>query len=362
MPNNHGQSNGPHVGGTALHPRLSTKLLATSLLLATLSGSISIGAGVAGATQVARSAPNAPLNSIVTAWPTDINTLDPGTVSTDQDKDLTMNLYQRLVEYKFVKQPDGTEVWDGLAAQPMLAQSWTVSGPTITFHLRRGVKFYPSGDPLTAADVKFSFDRVFSIPSGNTGDFNNGGVFGTKQIKVINPSTVAITFQDKAGKPAEFADSLATMRMPNYGIIDQKYVMAHASKSDPLGATWLKTHTAGTGPYYISSRAIGQQIVLKAVPKLWSGEPDYTTVTIRVVNNGSVASLMEGGDVNVATFGLSASDITSLAKTGFKTWHVNTPDFIFLMLPVDQGPTKERCGSPSNCRRDSVQLDHQDSL
>src|SRR5215813_12757698 len=43
---------------------------------------------------------------------------------------------------------------------PSLAESWTVSkdGLTYEFLLRRGVKFH-NGDPVTADDVKFSFDR-----------------------------------------------------------------------------------------------------------------------------------------------------------------------------------------------------------
>ena len=43
---------------------------------------------------------------------------------------------------------------------PSLAESWTVSkdGLTYEFVLRRGVKFH-NGDPVTAEDVKFSFDR-----------------------------------------------------------------------------------------------------------------------------------------------------------------------------------------------------------
>src|SRR5216684_4618367 len=41
-----------------------------------------------------------------------------------------------------------------------LAESWTESadGLTYEFRLRRGVKFH-NGDPITADDVKFSFDR-----------------------------------------------------------------------------------------------------------------------------------------------------------------------------------------------------------
>src|SRR5262249_62163004 len=43
---------------------------------------------------------------------------------------------------------------------PSLAESWTESkdGLTYEFVLRKGVRFH-NGDPVTPADVKFSFDR-----------------------------------------------------------------------------------------------------------------------------------------------------------------------------------------------------------
>ena len=48
----------------------------------------------------------------------------------------------------------------GQPMAPSLAQSWTVSpdGLVYEFVLRRGVKFH-NGDPVTAEDVKFSFER-----------------------------------------------------------------------------------------------------------------------------------------------------------------------------------------------------------
>src|SRR5213083_2328502 len=48
----------------------------------------------------------------------------------------------------------------GNAMAPSLAESWkaTSDGLTYTFSLRRGVKFH-NGEPVTAQDVKFSFER-----------------------------------------------------------------------------------------------------------------------------------------------------------------------------------------------------------
>ena len=48
----------------------------------------------------------------------------------------------------------------GNAMSPSLAESWTMSkdGLVYEFVLRRGAKFH-NGDPVTAEDVKFSFDR-----------------------------------------------------------------------------------------------------------------------------------------------------------------------------------------------------------
>jgi peptide/nickel transport system substrate-binding protein len=55
----------------------------------------------------------------------------------------------------------------GNAWAPSLAESWTQSkdGLTYEFLLRKGVRFH-NGDPLTADDVKFSFDRYKGAAAG----------------------------------------------------------------------------------------------------------------------------------------------------------------------------------------------------
>src|SRR5438093_11718883 len=50
---------------------------------------------------------------------------------------------------------------ENLGVQPELAESATTSadGKQVTVKLRTGVKFH-NGDPLTSADVKYTFDRI----------------------------------------------------------------------------------------------------------------------------------------------------------------------------------------------------------
>jgi peptide/nickel transport system substrate-binding protein len=276
-------------------------------------------------------------DSLVTAWPSDVSTLDPGNVSTDQDKELTMNIYQRLLEYDFTTDANGSKVWTGLDAKASLAESYELTGTSAIFHLRTDVTFYPSGNPLTADDVLFSFQRSMAL--GGSTDFSNGGLQKPSQFSVVDEHTFKMDFTDVAGAPVDATPTLiATMRFPNFGIVDSKVAKEHATADDPNANEWLRSNAAGTGPYYIDSRTPGQELTLQAVPDLWSGEPAYKTVTVRVVNNGNIASLVRSGQVNVGLFGLTQKDLNDLSTAGLTVDHQATPDFIHLQLAEDSGP------------------------
>lgn len=276
-------------------------------------------------------------DSLVTAWPSDVSTLDPGNVSTDQDKELTMNIYQRLLEYDFTTVENGSLVWKGLDAKASLAESYELTGTSAIFHLRTDVTFYPSGNPLTADDVLFSFQRSMAL--GGSTDFSNGGLQQPSQFSVVDEHTFKMDFTDVAGNPVEATPTLiATMRFPNFGIVDSKVAKEHATADDPNANEWLRSNAAGTGPYYIDDRTPGQELTLQAVPDLWSGEPAYKTVTVRVVNNGNIASLVRSGQVNVGLFGLTQKDLNDLSTAGLTVDHQATPDFIHLQLAEDSGP------------------------
>src|SRR5947208_14797900 len=67
---------------------------------------------------------------------------------------------------------------------PSLAESWTASkdGRTYDFVLRKGVKFH-NGDPVTAEDVKFSFDRYKGAAAKLLKD-------RVREVQIVDPGRV----------------------------------------------------------------------------------------------------------------------------------------------------------------------------
>src|SRR5262245_27460263 len=71
------------------------------------------------------------------------------------------NMYDRLLTYGVKTLPDGTPSYDYKVLKPERAERWDVAddGMSVTFHLRPDATFH-DGSPVTANDVKWSFDRA----------------------------------------------------------------------------------------------------------------------------------------------------------------------------------------------------------
>ena len=81
----------------------------------------------------------------------DALTLDPGNPGVRDTETIIRNMYDGLLTRD-----------SAMRVVPEIAQSWTQPSPTVyEFKLRDGVTFH-DGTPLTAADVKFSMERVLS--------------------------------------------------------------------------------------------------------------------------------------------------------------------------------------------------------
>lgn len=209
--------------------------------------------------------------------------------------------------------------------QPMLATSWvrTPDGKGWRFTLRQDVKFF-SGNPLTADDVKWTFDRIFAVKDQTA--FYIGNVSG---VAVVDPYTVDIVLKT----PSEpILDILAA---PGFGILDRKTVMEHGGTADEndKATEWLNTHSAGSGAYAVTAWARNSQLQLARNPNSWRGPPAYGRIVIRHIPDSAAQLLaVQRGDVDVA-FNLIPEQIASLGSDPkVRAVRLESLDFVYMAL------------------------------
>src|ERR1700752_1818731 len=115
---------------------------------------------------------------------------------------------------------------------PALAESWTVSpdGLTYEFVLRRGVKFH-NGEPVTAEDVKFSFERYRRLLSKTLKE---------RVVAVELPDPGRVRFRLKQPWP-DFMTFYGTRATGAGWIVPKKYV-------EKVGDEGFKKAPVGEGP------------------------------------------------------------------------------------------------------------------
>ncbi len=96
------------------------------------------------------------------------------------------------------------------------------------------------------------------------------------------------------------------------GIVDKEEVMAHEVDGD-MGNTWLKTNTAGSGPYKLDSWKPNESVSMSAYEDYYGGAPEMKRVIVRhVQESASQRLLLERGDIDIAR-NLNPEDIAGLA-------------------------------------------------
>ncbi len=233
-----------------------------------------------------------PANMLVIAHRIDdVTTVDPAESFEFAGSDISRNVYSRLVNL------DPNDLAAGY--QPDLAESWEVSedGKTITFTMREGVTFQ-SGNPVRAEDAAFSLQRAVIL--------NKTPAFILTQFG-FTPENAAETIKADGNKLMITTDKkYATSFVLNCltatigGIVDKETVMANEVDGD-MGNTWLKTNSAGSGPYVLSSWKPNESVTLTSNSDYYGGAPAMERVIVRhVLESASQRLLLERGDVDIA--------------------------------------------------------------
>ncbi len=148
-----------------------------------------------------------------------------------------------------------------------LARSWEVSpdGLTITFHLRKGVR-WQDGHPYTSADALFSYQFMVDpkTPTPYAGDY-----LKVKKAEAPDPYTFRVTYKEV------FAPGLASWGLSQ--------LPAHLLEGKDVRQSPLNRRPVGTGPYILKEWETGNRIVLAANPRYFEGRPHLDRVTFRII-------------------------------------------------------------------------------
>ena len=198
-----------------------------------------------------------------------------------------------------------TLVWSGddLSLEPRLAESWrAVNDTTWEFKLRHGVKFHDGSD-FTAADVKFSIERIPAVSGPNPTTIY---VRRVKEVKIVDPYTVQVITDG------------AAPTLP-YDFIRLFIVSAKAAKDFSTKETANEGFNSGkaaigTGPYKFVSWTPKDQLVLDRFDGYWGGkEPWQRVLRKEIPNDTARVAQLKAGQLDLIARA-PAADVPTLEK------------------------------------------------
>ncbi len=299
--------------------------------------SSAFAAGLAAMPQKAR-ADARPKDVLVVANEFGPNSLDIHTVGANRASyGVSWLCYDRLMTYGRKTLPDGRVVYDIDKLEPELAESWKIApdGNSVTFRLRKGAKFH-DGTPVTAKDVKWSFDRAVTVGGFPTFQMAAGSLENPEQFEAVDETTFRVKFlrRDKL--------TMNDLAVPVPCIFHSELVKKNATAQDPWGLAWTRNNVAGGGAFKVEAFRPGQEIIYVRNDDWKSGPPPKLRRIIQreVPNAGNRRALLLKGDIDI-TFDLPPKDFSELAREGGSVKVSSTPvenSMVYLGMNVTRPP------------------------
>ena len=229
-------------------------------------------------------------------------------------------IYDRLITFGTKTLEDGSLSYNYTDLQPELAESWEVAedGLSATFNLRQDATFH-DGTPVTAKDVKWSYDRAVSVGGFPTFQMKAGALESPDQFEVVDDNTFKVNFlrKDKL--------TLMDMAVPIPAIMNSALIEPHVTEADPWGLEWANANPAGGGAYKLETFQPEERVVLVRNDDWKSGPLPAVerVIELNVPEAGNRRALLERGDIDML-YNVSEKDISELkAKNEFTV--VSTP-------------------------------------
>lgn len=233
--------------------------------------------------------------------------LDPAMVTAASSFQITAPVYEQLVAFDANNEP-----------QPELATSWeNPDDTTFVFHLREGVTFH-DGRPLTAADVKYSFDRILDPDNASPWLSQFEPI---ESIEVIDDLTVQLNLRQAYGP------LLATLGSPYAAIV-------------PEGEADLQSTMIGTGPFALETYTQDVETVLTANDAYWEeGVPRLEGITYRILpDEAARLAAIRTGEINLTSLANPTAVSLASREEGVQVVSQETTDYYLLGFNTEQAP------------------------
>jgi peptide/nickel transport system substrate-binding protein len=234
----------------------------------------------------------------------EIRTLDPAQINQVLQFQISSNVLSGL-----------THINTELVAEGDLAEDWTVSddGTEWTFKLREGVTFH-NGDPFTAEDVVFTYNRSkdpqVSIHSAVISNVQDVVAEDDHTVRIVlaapQASLLTKTLERSSGR---------AMTIVSPGALEE------------LGEAQYGLTPVGTGPFRVTAHQLGQPVVLERFDEYYDPErPKLDKVTITpIIDAEPLAAAIEAGDIQL----IGGNEIAPEIVDRF----VENPDLVVSIVP-----------------------------
>jgi peptide/nickel transport system substrate-binding protein len=246
----------------------------------------------------------------------DLSNLDPAYRTGPIDVNVILAVNQGLIKFK----PGSTE-WENEAA----AEITQVDDKTIKFTLKDGLKFTGDYGPLTAEDVKFSFERFIKPgPDGAKVPYADDWA-ALESVEVTGPLTGTIHLKNPS--PALWVIALTD---GSGAIISKKAFEALGDK--------FKSTPIGSGPYILKEWVPRDHFTLVVNPDYKGNKPAFSEVTGKPIQDDKTAQIaLQAGELDFTRIDpAAAKDIG--ATSGLKVERLSAIDYVWIGPNIEKKP------------------------
>ena len=208
---------------------------------------------------------------------------------------------------------------------PVLAESVDVAadGMSVTFNLRKGVKFH-DGTDFNAEAVKYNLEVVKAAGVGGSAVLDN-----VESYDIIDDHTI------KANLKAFDATFLMSLAQSGIGVMISPTALAKPTTPENAG----KDHLVGTGPFLFDSWSLDQNIIMKRNPNYWQpGKPYLDEIEIRNIPDYTISVMaFKAGEVDMVE-SIDPAQYNELKQQGYTVGIPEGLAFVFSFRTANADP------------------------